>query len=171
MVPEVGGSTPLSHPSFHPRAPVMVQLVCAGVFLQFSGRLMCSELIDKLVRELGISRAQAQGGAGLLLQWAQAHLSADQFQVVADTIPAISDVIGKSPVSTIPSLHGPSLLGWLTWCKQLCSRLGSLAPLAGPMLQLGLPPAKVEPLVATVLQYFREQGGPEVELLLKRVLR
>jgi hypothetical protein len=155
---------------------VFVQLVCAGVFLQFSGRSMCSELIDKLVRELGISRAQAQGGAGLLLQWAQAHLSADQFQVVADTIPAISDVIGKSPVSTIPSPHGPSrhglsLLGWLTWCKQLCSRLGSLAPLAGPLLQLGLPLAKVEPLVATVLQYFREQGGPEVELLLKRVLR
>ena len=137
---------------------------------------MCSELIDTLVRELVITRVQAQGGAALLLQWAEANLSAGDFLLVADTIPAISDVIGKSPIATIPLWHGPSrqglsLRGWLAWCKQLCSRMGSLAPLAGPFQQIGLPPAKVELLVAAVLRYFREQGGPEVELLLKRVLR
>ena len=142
---------------------------------------MCGELIDTLVRELGISRMQAQGGAGLLLQWVEAHLSAEEFRTVADAIPAISDVMGKSPVSTISSFHGPSfrgpprhglsLQGWLAWCKQLCSRLGGLGPLAGPFRKIGLPRAKVEPLVVALLRFFHEQGGREVELLLKRVLR
>ena len=120
--------------------------------------------------ELGIAQEQAQGGAGLLLQWAQSHLTADQFQVVADAIPAISDVIGKSPIPAAPLQRNPSLLGWLAWFQQLCSRLGSLAPLAGPFRQLGLPPSKVELFVAVLLEYFRDQGSPEAALLLKRVL-
>ena len=137
---------------------------------------MSSELIDKLVLELGMTREQAEGGAGLLLQWAQAHMASDEFLVVADSIPAISDMIGKSPVSTISlnrgPLHlGPLLRGWLAWFQQLCGHLGGLAPLAGPLQQLGLPPTSVEPLVAAVLHYFREQGGPEVELLLRRAIR
>jgi len=132
---------------------------------------MSSELIDKLVLELGITREQAQGGAGLILQWAQAHMTSDEFQIVADSIPAISDVIGKSPIAKVPTPGGPSYLGWWAWFKQLCSGLGSLTPLVGPLKQLGLPAKKVEPMVAAVLHYFHAQGGSEVELLLKRVLQ
>jgi hypothetical protein len=132
---------------------------------------MSSKLIDKLVLELGITRAQAQGGAGLILQWAQANMASDEFQIVADSIPAISDLIGKSPIVKVPAHGGPSYLGWWAWIKQLCSGLGSLTPLAGPLKQLGLPANRVEPMVAAVLQYFLVQGGPEVELLLKRVLQ
>ena len=127
---------------------------------------MSNDLIDRLVLELGITRQQAEGGAGLLLQWAQTQLTAVEFQRVADSIPAISDVVGKSP-----SAHAPSAQGWLAWFKQQCSGLGNLTPLADPLHQLGLPPAMLGPLVAATLQHFHEWGGPEVEMILKRVLR
>jgi len=135
----------------------------AAVFL---ATFMTSNLIDMLVLELGITRQQAEGGAGLLLQWAQARMATDEFQRVADSIPAISDVIGKSPTQAPPSPRG-----WLAWFKRQISGLGSLTPLADPLHQLGLSPAMVGPLVAVVLQHFHEQSGSEIELLLKRAIR
>jgi hypothetical protein len=126
---------------------------------------MNGELIDKLVLELGITRQQAEGAAGLVLQWAQANMATDKFQKVADSIPAISDVIGKSPLQAAPSPRG-----WLAWFKRQISGLGSLTPLADPLHQLGLSPAMMEPLVTAVLQHFREQSGSEVELLLNRAI-
>ena len=55
------------------------------------------ELILWLINELRVSRKQAEGAAGALLQLAQARLSRDQFVLIADTLPAVSDIIGKSP--------------------------------------------------------------------------
>jgi len=58
-------------------------------------------LIEQLMDELGVTRQQAEGGAGLLLAFAQNKLGGDQFIEVADSIPAISDIIGKSPRATL----------------------------------------------------------------------
>jgi hypothetical protein len=176
VIPEVGGSNPLSHPYVTRRTSAI--LCCMNLQLMlhemvsWSGRVfflatcMNSELIDRLVLELDITREQAEGGAGLVLQWAQARLTTNEFQTVADSIPAISDVIGKSPIQAAPSPRG-----WLSWFKQQISGLGNLTPLADPLHQLGLSTAMVRPLAAVILQHFHEQSGSEVELLLKRAIQ
>jgi len=62
-------------------------------------------LVDRIVNELPLTRIQAEGGVGLLLQLASERLSSADFQQVIDAIPAISDVIGKAPRDGVACIH------------------------------------------------------------------
>ncbi len=118
-------------------------------------------LIEQLTDQLNITRRQAEGGTGLLLQQAQARLSPDDFQRVADAIPAVSDLIGKAPRQEGRE-RGPLLAAWQRWF----SGWGELAPLRSACKGLGLDRAVIDKFVAVIGSYFREQGRPEVESLL-----
>jgi hypothetical protein len=120
-------------------------------------------LIEHLIDQLGVSRQQAEGATGLLLQQAQARLSSDDFLQVADAIPAISDLIGKAPRHVGPGAGSLRAL-WQGWWSSW-SGLASLRP---AFEKLGLDRAAVEKFVAVIGRYFREQGGAELETLLVR---
>ncbi len=124
------------------------------------------ELIEQIVKHWGVSREQAQGGAGILLQVAQNRLPRDDFIKIADLIPAISDIIGKAPEFNTPPGRGLAVQ-----LNRLFGGLGGLAGLVGPFEKLGLSKSSIGEFVGVVLSFFREKGGPEIEGLLRDVLR
>jgi len=124
------------------------------------------EIVEHLVRELGITTKQAEGGAGLLLGLVEQRLSPEDFVRVADAIPAISDVIGKAPRATggPPSPLRVLLSRWF-------GGLGGLLSLAGRFEKLGCEKMLIGKFVETLIVFFREKGGKEVAQLLRGVLR
>ena len=124
------------------------------------------EIVEHLVQELGITSRQAQGGAGLLLEFAQRRLSSEDFVRVADCLPAISDVIGKAPrvVARPPNALKEKL-------SRLFGGLGGLAGLTGAFEKLGCDKVMVRKFVDALVGFFRGKGGEEIATLLSGVLR
>lgn len=122
-------------------------------------------LIDWLANELSVSREQAEGGAGLLLCYAKSELGRADFERVADSIPAISDIIGKAPRVELRRRNG-----LLVFLSLLCGGLGGLAALREAFASLGLEKAMIPRFVDSLVTYFEQQGGPEVRVILQNVL-
>ncbi len=118
------------------------------------------------MKDLGVSREQAEGGAGLLLGFAQSRLSSGEFVEIADTIPAISDLLGKAPRCEVPVLR-PLRAAVSRWF----GGLGGLYVLTKAFNQLELDKPQVDNFVGVLLRFFRKKGGVEIETLLSRVLR
>jgi hypothetical protein len=116
------------------------------------------ELFFRLMDELEVTREQAEGGAGSLLQLAQARLELEQFVRVADTIPGISDIIGKAPRFEVPD-RGQLLAK----VSRLLGGLGGLAPVARPFARLQLQRPMIRRFAAVMAGFFGEKGGPEIE--------
>jgi hypothetical protein len=69
------------------------------------------ELIDSLTKTLGISGAQAEGGAAVLLKAAKDKLGAAEFDSQLGSVPGLYDLLKKAPASGGGGLGG--LLGGL----------------------------------------------------------
>ena len=123
-------------------------------------------LTEHLAQKLNITSAQAEGGAGLLLCLAQLKLTQAEFQQVADSIPAISDIMAKAPrfEAKITSPLRAAL-------SRACGGLGGLTFLVGAFQILKLNKTMLPPFVATMLDFFKQAGGDQVESLLKQALR
>ena len=143
-------------------------------------------LVSTLQRKLGITREQAEGGAGVLLRFVRERLTPGEFRVIADTIEAISDLIGKAPFARCePDRLRGWLHGWLvalrTWWGRLLrgeiwlwlwtGGLGPLASLSTDFESMGLHQSMISQFAAEVTSYFHDRGGEESERLLHRVLR
>ena len=70
------------------------------------------DLYARLMDELGLSREQAEGAAGAVLQLAQARIPADDFVRVADTITKMSS--NDSGLVIVAASHGGVYPGYLT---------------------------------------------------------
>jgi len=123
-------------------------------------------LIEQLMKELGVTRQQAEGGAGLLLGFAQQKLGGDQFVEVADSIPAISDIIGKAPRGEIAAGRPSRVI-----LSRLFGGLGGLYMLPAAFDELGLNKLQLRKFVEVLLRHFRDQGGVRVEEFLGAVFR
>jgi len=123
-------------------------------------------LIEQLVEDLGVTREQAEGGAGVLLQVARDRLTRDEFVAIADSIPAISDILEKAP-----EFRTPSRRILLPQLSRLLGGLGSLAAVKQVFEKLGLPKTSIRRFAEVLIRFFRQRGGPEVEAMLLRVLR
>ena len=119
------------------------------------------ELYARLIDELGLSREQAEGAAGALLQLAQSRLSTEDFQQVADAIPAISDIIGKAPRFEVHP--GGKLRAQLS---RLFGGLGGLAPLEEPLSRLRIGKQSIPRCAEILRQYFEEAEQREVAEML-----
>lgn len=124
------------------------------------------ELILWLINELNVSRKQAEGAAGALLQLAQARLEQKQFTTVADTLPAISDIIGKSPKFDVA--EKPRISESLS---RALGGLGGLKPLAEPFGKLGLEKTTIRPFAEALNRYIGERNNPAAVALLQQVWR
>ena len=124
------------------------------------------ELIEHLKENLSISRHQAAGGAGLLLELAQEKLPADEFLRVADSIPAISDIIAKAPRH-----RGRGISRWRATLSRWLGGLGELTPLVQPFSMLGLDKSMLRNCSCEMLDFFRVKGGESIHALLLSVWR
>lgn len=127
------------------------------------------DLINQLVSSLGVSEAQAKGGAGMLFKLAQDKLSGGEFAQIADKVSGVDDMIGAAPAAGDGGVMG-ALGGMLSSFGGGSGALGSLASLAGGFGKLGLDSSMVGKFVPVVLDFVRTQGGDTVANLLKGVL-
>lgn len=126
------------------------------------------ELIQELVKNLGVNENAAKGGAGLIFKLAQNKLGAGDFSKVAGAVPGISDLIKVAPESG-------GLLGGL---GNLASglggdvgKLGNLASLAGGFSKLGLDSGMIAKFLPIILSFVGSKGGTAVRSILEKVLK
>ncbi|HCK42324.1 MAG: hypothetical protein CMJ72_11955 [Planctomycetaceae bacterium] len=124
------------------------------------------EIVEYLVEELGVSTRQAQGGAGLLLEFTQQRLDSEDFIRVANCLPAISDIIGKAPKI---QYRPPRPLR--EKFSSLFGGLGGLAGLAETFERLGCDKVMIRKFVDAIIRFFRMKGGEEISSMLIHVLK
>jgi hypothetical protein len=126
------------------------------------------ELIQELVKNLGVNENAAKGGAGLIFKLAQDKLAAGDFSKVAGAVPGINDLIKSAPESG-------GVLGGL---GKLASGLGggadnlrSLVSLAGGFSKLGLDSGMISKFIPIILSFVGSKGGTVVQSILEKVLK
>jgi hypothetical protein len=124
------------------------------------------ELIDSLTQTLGISAAQAEGGAAVLLKAAKDKLGAAEFDSQLGSVPGLFDLLKKAPAS------GGGLGGLL---GGLAGAIGGNAALISSIVsgfgKLGLKPEDARKFVPVILGFLRTKVGPDVVSSLEKTLR
>jgi len=126
------------------------------------------ELVDQLVKNLGVSEEAAKGGSGLIFNMAKAKLGAGDFGKVASALPGITDLMKSAPES------GGVLGGIGKLASGLgggAGQLGNLASLAGGFSKLGLDSGMIGKFIPIILSFAQSKGGDVVKSLLQKALK
>jgi hypothetical protein len=139
-------------------------------------------LVNALTSQLGVSKPQAEGGAGALFNLAKQRMAPDQFGQVQSQVPGIDGLMGAAPGGSANSGSnggsngGGGLAGMATGALGsvggggAAGGLGTLAPLAGSFSTLGLSPDMAGKFLPVVLEYLNSSGGGGAAGLLKSAL-
>jgi hypothetical protein len=122
-------------------------------------------LVDLLSSQLGVSKDQAEGGAGSIFQLAKQNLSVEDFSSIAKAVPGIDQMMGAAPKvegssSTLGSIS--SMMG--------SNKLGGMAGLTSSFEKLGLNGDMVSKFTPIILDYVKNKGGEHAMNLLKGAL-
>jgi len=125
-------------------------------------------LTETLVKKLGITSEQAQGGAGALFQVAKGKLDAGQFAALSKAVPDMDSLLSAAPKqSGVPS----DLAGGVSSVPgENNNPYGNLAGLASTFKGLNLSPDRVDEFVPVVVDYVRANGGALNANILQSVL-
>ena len=126
------------------------------------------ELIGTLVKELGVSPQQAQGGTAAIFKAAQDRLGAGQFEQLLGGIGGVKDLLAQAPTS-----GGGGLLGGLA---SMASKMGGgdmaqAAQLLSAFGALGLNKDVLMQFIPVVLKFLESKGGPELVTKLRAALK
>lgn len=126
------------------------------------------DLIKLLTENLGVSSSQAEGGTGLLLDLAKKQLGGDDFSKISNAIPNADSLMKNIPqASGLGGVLGG--LGGMLGGK--AGGLGNMAALAGGFSKLDMDGDMIQKFVPVIMSYLKEQGGDELEGLLKKVMK
>ena len=125
------------------------------------------ELIEQLMRNLGVNEDQAKGGAGLLFKLAKEKLGEGEFSQVAQQVPSINDLIGAAPKAGGITGALKGLASGLSGG----SKLAGLAGLADGFSKLGLDAGMIGKFLPIILSFVQSKGGDSVKGLLEKVLK
>ena len=126
------------------------------------------ELVDQLVKNLGVSEEAAKGGSGLIFNLAKEKLGAGDFGKVTGALPGITDLMKSTPAS------GGVLGGIGKLASGLgggAGQLGNLASLAGGFSKLGLDSGMIGKFIPIILSFAQSKGGDVVKSLLQKALK
>jgi hypothetical protein len=126
------------------------------------------ELIEQLVKNLGVSEDAAKGGSGLIFKMAKEKLGAGDFGKVASALPGINDLMKSAPES------GGVLGGIGKLASGLgggAGQLGNLASLAGGFSKLGLDSGMIGKFLPIILSFAQSKGGDAIKALLAKALK
>ena len=122
-------------------------------------------LVDLLSSQLGVTKSQAEGGAGSIFQLAKQNLSVKDFSTVSKAVPGIDQMLGAAPkVEGSSSSLGKisSMMG--------NNKLGGMAGLTSSFEKLGMSGDMVSKFTPIILDYVKNKGGENVMNLLKGAL-
>jgi hypothetical protein len=129
---------------------------------------MTMELVDQLVKNLGVSEEAAKGGSGLIFNMVKDKLGSGDFGKVAGALPGITDLMKAAPAS------GGVLGGIGKLASGLggsAGQLGNLASLAGGFSKLGLDSGMISKFIPIILAFAQSKGGDVVKSLLQKALK
>ena len=124
------------------------------------------ELIDALTKQLGVSGAQAEGGAAVLLKAAKDKMGGEEFSKLLGGIPGLGDLMKKAP-ATGGGLGG--LLGGIAGA--MGGNAGLIATIVGGFGKLGLSAEDAKRFAPVMMSYLRDKVGPDVASKLEKTLR
>lgn len=120
-----------------------------------------ASLLNTVTQNLGINESQASGALGSLFKIAQQGMSSDSFGQLSDVVPGMDGLLKKAP-----NLSGNATSNVLDSLSSLGGNLGAAGKAAGNLSmlnasleKLGLSPELAGPLVTTVYQYVKSEGG------------
>ena len=122
-------------------------------------------LVDLLSSQLGVTKGQAEGGAGSIFQLAKQNLSVEDFSGIAKAVPGIDQMI-----SAAPKVEGSSsTLGGIS-SMMGSNKFGGMAGLTSSFEKLGLNGDMVSKFTPIILDYVKNKGGEHAMSLLKGAL-
>ena len=124
------------------------------------------ELIDQLARNLGVSGAQAEGGAAVLFKAAKEKLGSAEFDKLLGGLPGLGDLLKKAP-SSGGGLGG--MLGGLAGA--MGGNAGLIATVVGGFGKLGLTTDHAKRFVPVILDFLKSKVGPDVVSKLEKTLK
>jgi hypothetical protein len=124
------------------------------------------ELIDMLVKQLGVSGTQAEGGAAVLFKAAKDKLGAGEFDKLLGGVPGLGDLLKKAP-ATGGGLGG--LLGGLAGAVGGNAKL--ISTVMGGFGKLGLTVDDAKRFAPVIMNFLRSKVGPDVVSKLEQTLR
>lgn len=146
-----------------------ILLTLLSIFLMVSAPTYAGDmgLVDLLSSQLGVTKDQAQGGAGSIFQMAKQNLSVEDFSTIAKAVPGIDQMMGSAPKvggssSTLGSIS--SMMG------SSSNKLGGMAGLTSSFEKLGLSGDMVNKFTPIILDYVKNKGGEHAMNLLKGAL-
>ncbi len=126
-----------------------------------------NELIKRLTKELGVSKAQAQGGLVALLRAGQQNMARTDFEQFVADVPGADELLKKAPPpSTLSSLAGG--LGSLFGGR---SSPGRWAGLAASFTELGVDLNTAKKFGPIVIDYVAHHGGEDLVDKMKAALK
>jgi hypothetical protein len=126
-----------------------------------------NELIKRLTKELGVSKAQAQGGLVALLRAGQQNMARADFEQFVADVPGADELLKKAPPpSTLSSLAGG--LGSLFGGR---SSPGRWAGLAASFTELGVDLNTAKKFGPIVIDYVAHHGGEDLVDKMKAALK
>jgi len=125
------------------------------------------ELVKLLTEQLGISQAQAQGGAGLLFKLAKDQLGPGDYSQVIGKIPGIENLVESAPGS---GMLGSALNGLANTLGGGTNGSGNLANLAGGFSKLGLESGMIGKFIPVILTFIDAKSGDDAKKRFSEVL-
>ena len=124
-------------------------------------------LISTLVKTLGITENQAEGGVGALFNNAKENLSTEDFNKAADAVPGVDKYMAEAPSTDSGSGAGGLLKSGLSSLGGNASKIGSMAGLTDSFSKLGMNSETLTKFVPIVVDYMDSEAGSGVAGLLK----
>jgi len=124
-------------------------------------------LVDLLSSQLGVSKDQAEGGAGSIFQLVKQKLSVEDFSSIAKAVPGVDQMIGAAPKIEESS---SALGGISSMMGKTSDKLGGMAGLTSSFEKLGLSGDMVNKFTPIILDYVKNKGGEHAMNLLKGAL-
>jgi len=126
------------------------------------------DLIEQLIKNLGINHSQSMGGAGLILQIAKDKLGDSDFSELAKHISGLDDILNAAPKSG--GLLG-SLGGLASGLGGGGDKIAMISKLAGGFSKLDLGSDMIMKFFLEIESFFREKGDDAVDSILDKVTK
>ncbi|MDY6951320.1 MAG: DUF2780 domain-containing protein [Thermodesulfobacteriota bacterium] len=146
----------------------LVALFCSLLGLGTPAFAEGSGLVDLLVKNLGITTQQAEGGAGSIFSAAKQEMGVEDFSKVTTAMPEVKQLLGAAP--KIEKGSG-SLGGMSSMLSKNTGSLGKMANLYDSFSELELSKDMVGQFIPIILDYSKSKGGEVVSNLLKTALQ
>ncbi|VEN74979.1 conserved hypothetical protein [Candidatus Desulfarcum epimagneticum] len=136
--------------------------LAAPIFAQELG------LVEMLVKNIGVTTQQAQGGAGSIFNVAKQSMGVKDFSKVTTAMPEVESLMAAAP--KIEKGSG-ALGGFSSMLSKHTGSLGKMAGLYDSFSKLGLSKGAVGQFIPLILNYAKSNGGQTVSNLLKTALQ